>query len=138
MSVIVTGLADVIKAIDAQAKKYNKGIDDAVVATANTIRREAIIAINKQTRGDKTVKRGKRKHYVSPEGVAPNTDKGGLVRSIDVAHVRGSKEAIVFSDLDYAAYLEFVLNRPWLEPASAGKEEVLKQNILTLTAKATK
>lgn len=138
MSVVVTGLADVIKAIDKQAKNYNKGIDNAVVATANNIRRDAVIAINKQTRGDKTVKRGKRKHYVSPEGVAPNTDKGGLVRSIDVNHIRGSKEAIVFSDLDYAAYLEFVLNRPWLEPASIGKDEVLKKNILMFTAKAMK
>jgi hypothetical protein len=138
MSVIVTGLGEAIKSIDRQVKQYNKGVDDAVVATANAIRRDAVITINKQTRGDKTVKRGKRKHYVSPEGGAPNTDTGSLVKSIEVTHIRGSKEAVVSSDLDYAAWLEFVLNRPWLEPASAGKDEVLKQNILTFTAKAMK
>jgi hypothetical protein len=137
--VVITGLGEVLKEIKKQSSDFSKGVDKAVVVTANEIRRDAVLSINKQSRGTKRVKSRKNKkkwHYVSPEGQAPNSDTNTLVRSIDVSHIRGSKEAIVFSTLEYAAYLEFVLNRPWLEPASAGKDEVLKLNILKFTAEA--
>jgi hypothetical protein len=138
--VVVTGLADVVKEIAKQKKAYNKAVDNAVLATAVNIQRDAVLGINKQQRdlGDKGSKRGTKRHYSGPEGDFPNTDLGGLVGSIAVQHMKGTKEAIVFSDLDYAAYLEFVLNRPWLSLASEGKEKVLKENILTFTNKALK
>lgn len=138
MSVRVIGLNDVLKDLKQQSDKHNRAVDDAVVVVANTIRRDAVISINKQTRGSDTVKKGNKRHYVSPEGVAPNTDTGALVRSISVAHIRGTQEAEVFSDLDYAAYLEFVLNRPWLSPASAGKDQLLSQTITNHVIKALK
>lgn len=140
MRVVVTGLADVMKEIAKQRRLYNKGVDNAVLATAVNIQRDSILGINKQKRkpDDKGTKRGKKRHYASPEGEFPNTDLGGLVGSIKVQHNKGTKEAIIYSDLDYAAYLEFVLNRPWLSLASEGKDKVLKENILTFTNKALK
>ena len=140
MRVVVTGLSAVVKEIAKQQKLYNKGVDNAVLATAVNIQRDAVLGINKQERkpDDKGSKRGNKRHYASPEGGFPNTDLGGLVGSISVQHNKGTKEAIVYSDLDYAAYLEFVLDRPWLSLASEGKEKVLKENILTFTNKALK
>ncbi len=135
MKVVVTGFVDVLKEINRVTKAYNEGVDDAVVATAVNIQRDAILGINKQNRGDKKTSKG---HYPSPEGGYPNTDTGRLVGSIQVDHVKGSQEAIVYSDLDYAAYLEFLMNRPWLSTASMDKDKVLKENILTFTKKAIK
>tara|TARA_R110000772_G_scaffold42318_1_gene98297 strand:- start:5460 stop:5876 length:417 start_codon:yes stop_codon:yes gene_type:complete len=136
MRVDVSGVDELVKELKRQSKEFNAGVDKAVVVTANAIRREAVLSINKQSRGEETVKRGNKKHYISPVGGAPNSDTGTLVRSINVSHLKGSQEAIVFSALDYAAYLEFVLNRPWLAPASEGKDDVLKENILKFTDKA--
>tara|TARA_R110000772_G_scaffold9722_1_gene31771 strand:- start:4817 stop:5233 length:417 start_codon:yes stop_codon:yes gene_type:complete len=136
MRVDLIGLSTFVEVIKDQAKAMDKAVDNAVVATANEIRNEAVKSINKQSRGEKTVKRGKKKHYISPEGGAPNTDGGTLVRSIQVTHLKGSQEAIVFSPLEYAAYLEFVLDRPWLEPATEGKEDLLRENILQFAKKA--
>ena len=136
MRVVLTGLSVFVKAIEEQNKAMNKAVDNAVIATANAIRDDAVRSIRKQERGNKTVKRGNKKHYISPVGGPPNTDGGDLVRSISISHIRGSQEAVVFSMLDYAAYLEFVLDRPWLEPASEGKEDVLKENILKFAKRA--
>tara|TARA_R110000796_G_scaffold148262_3_gene265112 strand:- start:2174 stop:2590 length:417 start_codon:yes stop_codon:yes gene_type:complete len=136
VKVQVSGLNELVKEINRKSKAFENAVDNAVVVTANAIRREAVLSINKQTRGDKTVKRGKKKHYISPEGGPPNSDTGTLVRSINVNHIKGSQEAIVFSSLDYAAYLEFVLNRPWLSTASEGKDKLLKENILMFSKKA--
>jgi hypothetical protein len=126
MTAIVTNISAFTDYIDKSKKEIAKLVDTAVLVTAESVRKDAVLSINKQVRGSKRSKRGANFHYPSPEGEAPNTDTGRLVGSIAVSHERNSQEAMVFSDLDYAAWLEFVLNRPWLAPATIGKEEELQ------------
>jgi hypothetical protein len=138
MNVAVLGLDKLLSDIEKQNKAVHKAVDRAVVATAIAIQTEAVQSIQTQERGDKKVKRGKNFHYVSPEGGPPNADTGRLHKSIAINHVKNSKVAYVYSTLEYAAYLEFVLNRPWLQPATEGKADLLKDRILLFTRDALK
>ena len=133
--IVIKGIADFISYVDGRSAKAIAAVDAGVVQIAGEIQREAVLSINKQSQG-KEVKRGKRRHTVSKEGEAPNTDTGRLVGSIAIRHKKGTKEAMVFSDLDYAAYLEFALDRPWLEPAVNLKKPFLQTAIADAMAKA--
>lgn len=128
-SVTITGLQKTINEIGEQVKKTRIAVDRGVVVTASNINRNAILAINKQSKGE--VRPGKPKHIISKPGDAPNTDLGGLVGSLRVSHIKGSQEATVFSGLDYAAYLESpsLLNRPFLKPAADEEAPNLDNNI---------
>jgi hypothetical protein len=128
-SVKIQGLKQVLRDISDDVKGYNQAVDLGVLVTANEIRRHSVLSIDDQSNGEPRNASKRDNHIISKEGQAPNTDLGGLVGSIKVSHITGSDEAIVFSNLDYAAYLEFILDRPWLEPAMIAKSDQLKPNI---------
>ena len=121
MTVKIKGVDKVLKNLGFIQSEINQAMDRAVLATAKQVKREAVLSINKQSPGVPGRKKGKTRHVISKPGDAPNTDTGRLAGSVDTSHVKGSQRALVFSDLDYGAYLEFVLNRPWLEPALMAK-----------------
>lgn len=129
MSVEVKGEEKVRQILSHIEREMFLAGDDGVLATALEVQREAILSINKQSPGKKGRKVNGTRHVISKEGDAPNTDRGGLVQSIKTSHQKGSQVAYVFSDLDYGAYLEFVLNRPWLGPAFEKKAGNLNENI---------
>ncbi len=128
MRVKVTGLDKVLQGFDRESVAVQKSIDEGVVATAAEVQREAINSINLQSPGRK-VRKGQRIHVVSRPGDAPNTDTGRLVGSIAISHIKGSKVAYVFTDLDYGLYLEAVKERPWLHPALIEKQDNLPANV---------
>lgn len=134
---LIQGLGAFLTELDKRQQQVITGIDNGVLATAVDIQNAAINSIKTQSAGEEVFKRGVR-HIQSKKGDAPNTDTGRLVGSIAVSHVKGSKVAMVFSDLDYAAYLEFALDRPWLEPAVLEKGKFLKENIANAVKKAIK
>ena len=130
-SVTIKGLREVISELSITAAQYIKAVDNGVVATAGEIQREAVLSIQKQSVGElgySSVRKGK-VHRISKKGNAPNTDSGRLVGSIKIVHIKGSEEAQVFTDLDYGAYLELVLDRAWLQPAMQAKAGELQPNI---------
>jgi len=128
-SVRVTGINDVLNGVDKRSKLYKQAADRGVVATASEIQREAILSINKQSPGERYERKNGRYHIASRRGDAPNTDKGRLVGSIAIAHVRLSQVAFVFTDLVYGAILELIKDRPFLRPAMDKKKGELKSNI---------
>ncbi len=136
-SIVLTGVSDFLKYVDGRTAKAVAAVDAGVVQIAGEIQREAVLSINKQSQGQEVTRNG-RKHTVSLKGQAPNTDTGRLVGSIAIQHKKNSKEAMVFSDLDYAAYLEFVLDRPWLKPAVEMKRPLLQTAIADAMARAFK
>jgi len=120
-----------------------KEIQSAVDATTQQVRSTAIRLIQAQSNGatydsilrtinGQVVPVGSRAgnnlsatHTASAPGDAPNTDTGGLVSSIR-ANV-GRMEGVVFSDVQYAPYLEFgtqnMAERPFLWPAARQHED---------------
>ena len=131
MNVTVKGIGSTLKYIEQQAKNADAAVNRGVVATAGQIQRTAVLSINESTPGEigySSVRKGKT-HIKSSEGNAPNADSGTLSRSVTIFKDPTRKEATVFSDLDYGAYLEFVLNRPWLEPALDKNAGNLRENI---------
>lgn len=102
----------------------DQGIDDAVRITAFKVSNTAQMSIREPSNSGKfTNAKKKRKHEISKEGDAPNTDTGRLIGSIAVVHEKGSQVAHVGTNLDYGLFLETTHNRPWLEPA---KDEEIK------------
>ena len=117
---------DIIKKLNQFVVNTEKAIDDSVRVTAYKVQNAAIKAIRSPSMGTITFKKGI-EHIVSKEGTAPNTDTGNLVGSIKTEHKKLSMTAVVGSRVEYGAYLELLLNRPWLEPA-------LEDNISTYQA----
>ena len=135
MSIQVKGIQNVLKNLSKKASDINKATDRGVVATASEIQREAILSISSRPSMGESYKRGSKTHVASKPGDAPNTDTGTLVKSIAISHIKGSKIAYVFTDLDYGAYLELVMDRPWLYPAMIAKQDELQPNIRAELAK---
>ena len=124
----VSGIDKTLKGIDKRTKLYKAAADRGVVATASEIQREAVISINRPSPGARYERRTGY-HIASRPGDAPNTDKGRLVGSIDISHIRLTQVAFVFTDLMYGAILELIKDRPFLRPAMNKKSGELKRNI---------
>lgn len=131
ISIDLKDLQKTINGLKISQRDIDDAIDQAVVDTAVTIQREAIQKVNETTQGSTIApyKRNKKKVYVSPKGGAPNTQSGNLVGSIQVTHFNGTGEAMVFSDLEYAFYLEYELDRPFLIPTLISNEPVFFNNL---------
>lgn len=61
-------------------------------------------------------RRGKKVHQASAPGEAPAIDTGKLANSIQTDSF-GQMGAMVFTDTEYGAILEFAMNRPFMGPA---------------------
>ena len=116
-AVRVRGAEALKLAINKFSFDLDKAIDDAVLATAFNVQSIAAKSIAQKSASGRFVERGNKRHEISEEGQAPNTDTGRLMGSVQVSHVVGDKVALVGTNLDYGAILETSMNRPWLEPA---------------------
>ncbi len=129
MSAKVEGIRDLLKNMGKFERKVHEATHKGVFDTAVQVQRTAILSINKQSKGKRYERKGGKYHIASRKGEAPNTDKGRLVGSIFISHIMNSLAAYVYSDLDYAAYLELVKDRPFLRPAIRKNKKKLKANI---------
>ncbi|MCP4491106.1 MAG: hypothetical protein GY820_27890 [Gammaproteobacteria bacterium] len=128
---MITGLDEIKYAL-------NKFSLDMVTVTDNAVRITAFDVLNKATQSIKEVsnsgrtvlrtKDGKR-HTISKEGDAPNSDSGRLIGSIAVAHDKGSQVAEVGTNVAYGAVLETTLDRPWLVPAKDAAMADFQKNV---------
>jgi len=116
---MIKGLEELKHNLNKFALDMNVVTDNAVRITAFDVMRIAIKDIKKVSNSGRTVKRTKdgKRHTISKEGDAPNTDTGRLIGSIAILHDKGSMTAEVGTNVDYGAILETTLNRPWLVPA---------------------
>ncbi len=136
----ISGVDQIAGALNNFLFDTEKAIDEAVHATAQSIRKVAIKSIQTASQGN-TVFRyreggGKYQHVAGKEGEAPNTDTGRLAGSIAVEHEKGSGVAFVGTTVEYGAHLEFGfedVNKkkhgpwPWLEPAAEDHEEMYQK-----------
>ena len=133
MSVIVTGLADIERALSSFLIDTEKAVDDAVRLTAIKVNNSAIKSIREPSIGELVTRYrsgGKPySHIASSEGNTPNTDTGRLINSIGINHNKGSRVAYVGTNVDYGFFLETVMNRPWLNPALAKNIAGFKENM---------
>jgi len=105
------------KKLDHFAVDAEKAIDQTVRLTALKVQRSAVSSIREHSVGRVYARKGGVIHIASKPGDAPNTDKGRLVGDINMVHDKGTMEALVGTDVEYGAYLELLMNRPWLQPA---------------------
>jgi len=132
-AVKVRGAELLQKALNSFALNLDKAVDDAVRITAIKVNQTAITNIKTVSHGGKFVTRTKdgKTHEISAPGEAPNSDNGDLIRSVTFSHTKGSKIALVGTNLDYGAILETEKNRPWLEPAKESEEKSFVDNMKT-------
>jgi HK97 gp10 family phage protein len=130
----VEGIAEVQRNMQALVGKFGKEIFDAGNQVAQLIRTTAIQSIQDVSQGERvtryTEEGNEYQHTTSLPGEAPNTDRGSLVRSIQVEIKQD--DIYVGSSLPYASFLEFGTTtmepRPWLIPAvEANRSEATKQ-----------
>ena len=108
---------DIIRKLNNFVVNTEKAIDDAVRITAHRVQVTAIKAIRQPTIGTIYVRKNGATHVASKHGDAPNTDTGRLVGSIRTDHTKGSMTATVGTTVDYGAFLELIMDRPWLQPS---------------------
>ena len=134
----ITGEDELIRKMQSLGADMEKALERGIVQTANQVRNSAIKSIQNQTVGTYVTRYsqgGKAyQHVAAKDGDAPNTDTGGLVRSISVEHTSGNQVAFVGSGLDYAKYLELGTKKmgakPWLMPALNVNLKNLETNII--------
>ena len=121
MKAQLTGTAELKKALAEFGINADRQLMAIVQGTAQNVRTHAIKSIQRGTKSgvEYTKYKPSRKHRASARGEAPATDTGRLAGSIQ-ASIEG-KTAEVFTNIEYAAWLEFgTLNmepRPFLFPA---------------------
>ena len=135
-----------------------KEIQSAVDATTQQVRSTAIRLIQAQSNGatydsilrtinGQVVPVGPRAgnnlsatHTASAPGDAPNTDTGRLASSIHMNP--GRLQAVVFSDLQYAPYLEFgtqsMAERPFMWPAARQHENDFTKRLDNIADRAAR
>ena len=123
MKAQLTGTAELKRALAEFGINADRELMAIVQGTAQNVRTHATRSITRNsTKSGRTYEiKGppKRTHRASAPGEAPANDTGALARSIQ-ANIEG-KTAEVFTNIEYAAWLEFgTLNiepRPFLFPA---------------------
>lgn len=107
---------------------YTKGVQKAVILSAQSVRTAAIRSIQKGGGSGSS-------HTPSAPGQPPNTDTGRLVASIFAEPEGDGLRAKVGTDVAYGAHLEFgtqkMAARPWLQRALDGKREIIVKRIRT-------
>lgn len=142
VNIQVNGIADVQAAIRAFGAQVEKGISDAINATALetlTDVRKAIQGPPKTGREYPRGKNGNKIHRASAPGEAPATDTGALVSSTYFTKV-DSFTAAIGSRLEYAFYLEFgtlrMAARPSWVPAAEKNAPRLEKRLRRVIAEA--
>ena len=112
-----------VKALDAVPAKAERAVRAVVRATAMRVEGTAKERIQRPPKTGRLYRTyNKRKlHRASAPGESPATDSGTLASRVFHEVQTGGFEASVFSDVDYAGYLEFgtrrMAPRPYLAPA---------------------
>jgi HK97 gp10 family phage protein len=108
-------LNKVLKAIESKATAIEKNTAQALAESAILVHGTAVKSI--QSHQSKGITYGK--HTASKPGNPPNTNLGGLIKSIDWE--TDGELAKVGTSLNYGAWLEYgtknIEARPWLGPA---------------------
>ena len=138
MSITVSGEKELKRKLLSLGASMDDALLGGVILTANDIRTDAIKSIQAVSPG-RQVQRVSQgggdtyTHTAAAEDTAPNTDRGGLVRSIAVEVNKSGLYALVGSNLDYAGFLEMGTSkmgvRPWLEPALRKNRDNLNKNL---------
>jgi len=121
MKAQLTGTAELKAALRKFGINADKELTDIVRGTAQNVRTHAIRSIQRGPKTGITYEKidPQRTHKASAPGEAPATDTGRLANSIQ-ADIQG-KNATVFTNVEYAPFLEFgtrtIEPRPFLFPA---------------------
>lgn len=121
MKAQLNGTTELKRALAEFGINADKELADIVRGTAQNVRTHAIRSIQRGTKSGITYEKidPKRTHRASAPGEAPATDTGRLANSIQ-ADIEG-KSATVFTNLEYAPWLEFgtrtIEPRPFMFPA---------------------
>ncbi|MCP3671861.1 MAG: hypothetical protein GY814_15810, partial [Gammaproteobacteria bacterium] len=112
---MITGLDEIKHALNKFSLDMTTVTDNAVRITAFDVLNIATQSIKEVSNSGRTVLRTKdgKRHTISKEGDAPNSDTGRLIDSIAVLHDKGSQVAEVGTNVTYGATLETTQNRPW-------------------------
>ena len=134
ISMKMTGAREIlrnIKRFGGDAERLEK---QAVYATANAIRNDAIKSIQQKSNGGQVTRYSQGgkpfSHTVSKPYAAPNTDTGNLVKSINTQPLAPAKTMYVGVNADYGTWLEFgtrnMKARPFLTPAMNENNDFLE------------
>lgn len=121
MKAQLTGTAELKRALAEFGINADKQLADIVRGTAQNVRTHAVRSVQRGPKtGDVYTKNNPRRtHRASAPGQPPATDTGRLANNIK-ADIQGIR-ATVFTDVDYAPFLEFgtrtIEPRPFLFPA---------------------
>ena len=127
------GAAELLAELRSFGIDVNRELSAAVMGTAQNIRAKAIKSIQRPPKTGITYQKTKpkRRHVASAPGQAPATDTGRLAGDIK-ADISG-KKAEVYTDLEYAAPLEFgtrrMAARPFMLPAMEDEREAWNRRI---------
>lgn len=139
VTVKVQGIADVQAAIRAFGAQVEKGVSDALEATAIETLSDVRKAIQGPPKTGREYARGQKTHRASAPGEAPATDTGALVSSTYFTKVDPLTVAIG-SRLEYAFHLEFgtrnIEPRPSWVPAAEKNAPRLDKRIRRVIAEA--
>ena len=120
-STTVTGLRETLLNLGKVEVDIDEAVNDAIAETALAVESRAKKKIVKPSIGTYVTRYtagGKPyQHVASKEGEAPNNDTGALQQSISTELFRKEQFAFVTANIEYASYLETVLNRPFLGPS---------------------
>jgi len=138
----LTGADELRKALAEFGINADKELADVVRGTAQNIRTHAIKSIQRGTKSGIEYQKysPRRKHRASAPGEAPATDTGRLANSIQ-ADIQG-KQATVFTNLEYAPWLEFGTQemepRPFMVPAMEKERPKFEQRLNRIVDAAAK
>lgn len=142
MKMRLTGADELRKALAEFSINADKELADVVRGTAQNIRTHAIKSIQRGTKSGIEYQKysPRRKHRASAPGEAPATDTGRLANSIQ-ADIQG-KQATVFTNLEYAPWLEFGTQemepRPFMVPAMEKERPKFEQRLNRIVDAAAK
>lgn len=119
----VSKLQETLKNLNAN---INKGVNQGLSAIGLIVQNHAKQALQKPPKTGKLRKKRRNKnvvHQASAPGEAPATDTGALVDSIQMDVSENSQSVTISALTNYAAALEFKMNRPFLRPAVEQNKE---------------
>ncbi len=142
MRIRLTGADELRKALAEFSINADRELANVVRGTAQNIRTHAIKSIHRGTKSGIEYQKysPRRKHRASAPGEAPATDTGRLANSIQ-ADIQG-KQATVFTNLEYAPWLEFGTQkmepRPFMVPAMEKERPKFEQRLSRIVDAAAK
>lgn len=128
----IRGADAIAKRLAALGPRTTKAVWPAVVEGALAIQATAVRSILSQKGNRKETRYNpKRDVLVSPPGLPPNADTGRLAKSITVNLNSSTLTARIFTDLEYAPWLEYGTRemepRPFMSPAYLrNRDEILR------------